>query len=168
MDKIINSTLNTLEKSKVLLQHLTNDQLSDHSVPPYFSSIGSHIRHILDFYKCILNESACEVDLTKRERNLQVEVNCDVALEYLESIRKSLVNINSDETRPIKVIDDLGCGQIKLDYTFGALMSQANSHTIHHYAIINYILEGIGISIQDSRFGFNPTTPVINRRINKV
>ena len=39
------------------------------------------------------------------------------------------------------VTDDLGMGKIEMTYTLGSLFSQANSHTIHHYAIINYIME---------------------------
>jgi hypothetical protein len=41
----------------------------------------------------------------------------------------------------------------------GALFAQANSHTIHHYAIINYIFEKLGIVLNDEDFGYNPTTP---------
>ena len=66
------------------------------------------------------------------------------------------LNYNFDED--IYVIDDLGHGKIKIKYTIGALFAQANSHTIHHYAIINYNLDALNISIEDSDFGYNPTT----------
>jgi len=46
-----------------------------------------------------------------------------------------------------------------LKYTFIALLAQANSHTIHHYAIINYILDRLHIEMKDDSFGYNPTTP---------
>jgi hypothetical protein len=59
----------------------------------------------------------------------------------------------------VLVIDDLGLGKTEIPYTYGALLAQANSHTIHHYAIINYIFDGLGIMINDSEFGYNPTTP---------
>ena len=54
MNVIIQSTLKTLQKSQVLLDNLSNNQLCDVTVSPYYSSIGTHIRHILDFYQCIL------------------------------------------------------------------------------------------------------------------
>ena len=50
MNLIIASTLKTLQKTNSLLFNLTDEQLSDASVSPYYSSIGSHLRHILDFY----------------------------------------------------------------------------------------------------------------------
>ena len=57
------------------------------------------------------------------------------------------------------VSDDLGLGKIEMTYTLAAAFSQANSHTIHHYAIINYILDGLHINIGDPELGYNPTTP---------
>ncbi len=53
----------------------------------------------------------------------------------------------------------LGLGKIEMTYTYDALFSQANSHTIHHYAIINYILDGLKIAFDDADFGYNSTTP---------
>ena len=61
--------------------------------------------------------------------------------------------------KEILVIDDLGLGTLGLPYTYAALLSQANSHTIHHYAIISYIVDRLGVTINDSNFGYNPTTP---------
>lgn len=65
MNIIIQSTLKTLQKIQTLLDHISNSQLCDTSVPPYHSSIGSHIRHILDFYDCVFNaDSQNKIDLT--------------------------------------------------------------------------------------------------------
>jgi hypothetical protein len=64
MNVIIESSLQTLKKSKTLLDNLTDNLLSDSSVSPYYSSVGTHIRHILDFYDCIFNiNSNNEIDL---------------------------------------------------------------------------------------------------------
>ncbi|AXP79130.1 hypothetical protein CJ739_24 [Mariniflexile rhizosphaerae] len=160
MNVIIESSLQTLKKSKILLDSLTDNLLSDSSVSPYHSSIGSHIRHILDFYDCIFNiNSNNEIDLTARRRHRAVELECSCAIQYLDSIIDKLTNFEFDMTDSILVTDDLGLGKVEMVYSYGALFSQANSHTIHHYAIINYILEGLNISIKDSDFGYNPTTP---------
>lgn len=160
MNIIIKSSLQTLKKSKTLLDNLTDNILSNSSVSPYHSSIGSHIRHILDFYDCIFNINFNnEIDLTARSRNRAVELECSCAIQYLDSIIDKLMNFEFDMTDSILVTDDLGLGKVEMVYSYGALFSQANSHTIHHYAIINYILEGLNISIKDSDFGYNPTTP---------
>ncbi len=61
----------------------------------------------------------------------------------------------------IIVIDDLGMGKVEIKYTFASLLAQANSHTIHHYAIINYILNGLNIELKMNNLDYNPTTPKI-------
>ena len=162
MHIIIQSTLKTLQKSKSLLENLQDEILCNTTVGPYHSSIGTHIRHILDFYDCIFSLDNNTIDLTARSRNKAVESKCSNALSYLNSIVEELSSIDFNMNNSVNVIDDLGVGKIEMKYTFGAVFSQANSHTIHHYAIINYILEGLNISISDSEFGYNPTTPRSN------
>ncbi|MBJ6368982.1 hypothetical protein [Snuella sedimenti] len=160
MNEIIGSTLKTLQKSKYLLERLTDSQLCDTSIAPYYSSIGTHLRHILDFYDCILNiNTDHKIDLTARRRNKAVESSCDTAQEYLNAIVDAIKVADFNMDGNVRVLDDLGLGIIEITYTYGALFSQANSHTIHHYAIINYILKGLNIAFKDSDFGYNPTTP---------
>ena len=160
MNIIIQSTLKTLQKSQVLLDNLSNMQLCDASVSPYYSSIGTHIRHILDFYDCIFNtDIENRIDLTARSRNKDVESDCGCAQDYLNLIIGRLSSAIFDINEAVIVVDDLGLGKTEIPYTYGALLSQANSHTIHHYAIINYIFDSLGITINDTEFGYNPTTP---------
>lgn len=156
---IIQSNLKTLQKTRLLLSNLSNDQLCDNSVSPYYSSLGCHIRHILDFYDCVLDVSDRRVDLTARKRNQRVECDCGSASEYLEAVMNRLNNLSLTPGENIIVIDDLGLGKTEINYTMGALLAQANSHAIHHYAIINYILDNLGIKMNDDEFGYNPTTP---------
>ncbi|MGB5419462.1 hypothetical protein [Algibacter sp.] len=160
MNIIIQSSLKTLQKSQVLLNQLSNIQLCDASVPPYHSSIGTHLRHILDFYDCIFNLDADNrIDLTARSRNKAIESDCGCAQDYLNVIIEKLNSASFSMNDSVLVIDDLGLGKIQIPYTYGALFAQANSHTIHHYAIINYIFDSLGIVINDDEFGYNPTTP---------
>jgi hypothetical protein len=159
MHILVKSTLHTLQNTNVLLTTLSNATLGNTSIAPYHSSIGSHVRHILDFYDCILVEGST-IDLTARKRQLEVETNCDAALRYLKTLQEKLIKLDAKMlNKPVLVTDDLGLGKIEIAYTFSALLAQANSHAIHHYAIINYILHGLQIAVEDSRFGYNPTTP---------
>ncbi|WP_191860090.1 hypothetical protein [Hanstruepera ponticola] len=159
MNTIIQANLNTLQKVFFLLSNLSDQILSDDSIPPYYSSVGSHIRHVLDFYDCILKSDQI-FDLTARCRDLEVETNCESALKYLSILEERLLSLGDlDLKKEVTVLDDLGVGKEKINYTYSALLAQANSHAIHHYAIINYILDGLKITINDINFGYNPTTP---------
>lgn len=160
MNIIIQSTLKTLQKAQSLLNNLTDKQLCDSSVIPYNSSVGSHLRHILDFYDCIFNYNTdLKIDLTARSRNKEVEQQCCSARNYLNTIIEKLETFDLNMNTEVVVIDNLGMGNTEITYSYSALLAQANSHTIHHYAIINYILKGLNISFEDSDFGYNPTTP---------
>ncbi|WP_242132927.1 hypothetical protein [Aestuariivivens marinum] len=160
MNIIIQSTLKTLQKSKYLLLNLDDATLDNKSISPYYSSIGGHVRHILDFYDCILNSNeGHKVDLTARKRSKNVETCCQHAMGYLEHIIVKLENFDRNIEDQVTVNDDLGVGVIEMPYTYAALFAQANSHTIHHYAIISYILDRLNIVINDTDFGYNPTTP---------
>jgi len=168
MNKIVDSSIITISKSKSILSGLTNDQLTNTNIPPYHSCVGTHIRHILDFYQCIFKGlEQKHVDLIDRERDLNIEQDCDCALHNVDSVIEGLQSLISidPETR-IKVVDDLGQGKIEIGYTIGSLLAQANSHTIHHYAIISYILDRLGVVIKDETFGYNPTTPIPNVNLN--
>jgi len=165
MNKIIESSLITLQKAKYLLEILSDEELTNASVSPYYSSIGSHIRHIYDFYDCALDiNDENTVDLTARKRITSIENCCNTASSYFDSIVDRLSNSEIELNKPIVVIDDLGSGKMNIDYTFSALIAQANSHTIHHYAIINYILDRLDIKVSDSDFGYNPTTPKVESK----
>ncbi|MBD0833556.1 DinB family protein [Aestuariibaculum sp. TT11] len=159
MNSLIEPTLKSLKKAEVILFNLTDEQLSNTSIPPYFSSIGKHVRHILDFYDCIFKLRNNKIDLTTRSRNPLVEQHCSDAINYLYELNNKLRNFRVNTNQEIIVVDNLGEGNIEIPYTIGALLAQANSHTIHHYAIINYILNGMKISINDLEFGYNATTP---------
>lgn len=160
MNDIQLAAYSTLNKAKILLLRLENKDICNESVPPYYSSIGCHIRHILDFYKCIFDGfDIGKVDLTNRDRNMTVEQDCICALDYLDDILKRIKLFQNNAQEIISVEDDLGQGKIKIQYTAGALLAQANSHTIHHYAIISYILDQLGICMEDENFGYNPTSP---------
>jgi len=162
MNIIKESSLNTLQKADLLLNKLSNADLCNASVPPYHSSIGSHVRHILDFYDCIFNlNEENKIDLTARCRNTEVETQCHSAIKYLNKTIETLKSSDFNPEAKVIVIDDLGLGKTEITYTFGALLSQANSHTIHHYAIINYILDRLKIQFEDGDFGYNPTTPKV-------
>ncbi|WP_223033208.1 hypothetical protein [Hanstruepera marina] len=166
MNTLIKANLKTLQKASFLLSNLSNTILTDKSISPYYSSVGSHIRHVLDFYDCILKPIQV-FDLTARCRNIDVESNCEAALTYLEVLKNKLKNLeNVDLKKEVVVLDDLGIGKVEIVYTYSALLAQANSHAIHHYAIINYILDGMKITINDADFGYNPTTPKQSVNLN--
>ncbi len=156
-----------LQRGINLLNSINDYQYSDVSIAPYYSSIGSHMRHILDVFDCIFDglESG-KIDLTARKRNKLAESKTAFGIAYFEKTIDFLNKIKDiDFDQMVKVTDDLGLGEITANYTLSSALIQAHSHAIHHFASIGYIISQLGIELPDNDFGFNPTTPK-NKELN--
>lgn len=145
-----------------LLNSISDEHYSDTSVAPYHSSIGCHMRHVLDVFSCVFNGLENKfVDFSVRERNECAEKETSVGIEYFKTVILQLKKIKKEDfNTPIKVSEDLGLGNETANYTIGAVLMQAQSHAIHHYATIGYLIYQLGIKLPDAGFGYNPTTPI--------
>ncbi|OSY87723.1 hypothetical protein WH52_09850 [Tenacibaculum holothuriorum] len=144
-----------------LLNSISDEEYSNNTIPPYYSSIGCNMRHILDVFSCIFNglESG-RVDFSDRERNTLAEQETRAGIVYFEKVLNQLYKLNPDDfDKIISVTDDLGTGKVTASYTVGSALIQAHSHAIHHYASIGFIINQLGIELPDADFGYNPTTP---------
>ncbi len=151
-----------LERGIILLSSITDEQYSSTSIAPYHSSLGRHMRHILDIFDCAFEglETNTTVDLSARKRNESVELKTEEGIRYFNKIIIKLNGLkSSDFNQLISVSDDLGTGVVVQEYTLGGLLIQAHSHAIHHFASLGYVICQLGIEIPDEDFGFNPTTP---------
>jgi len=150
-----------LKRGIKLLNSITDVQYSDTTMEPYHSSIGGHMRHILDVFDCIFcGLESKEVDLSARKRNELAEQKITFGLTYFEETLQQLNTLkDSDFNQMVEVTDDLGLGRITTNYTLASALIQAHSHAIHHFASIGYIISKLGIELPDADFGYNPTTP---------
>lgn len=158
---LISAIIQNLERGKKLVWNIEQDQYTDNGVAPYYSSIGIHMRHVLDIFDCIFDGLHVKsIDLTKRKRNEVIEQERLEGLRYYDMIIGKLQKLGSEDLDlEIEVSDDLGKGMVKAKYTLAAVLIQAHSHAIHHFASIGYIIHQLGISLPDEDFGYNPTTP---------
>ncbi len=166
MKRLIISSINhNLNNAIALLKVIDSITYCDASLGPYYSSIGSHIRHTLDFFDCIISGlDSNDIDLTARKRDEILSSDKEAAILHiykLQEILLSYVDVNTDYL--IHVTDDMGQGKVTVSYTLESILAHANSHTVHHYATIGYILDHLGIEVKIPGFGYNPTTP-INKR----
>ena len=158
---MIDAIEKNLQRGIKLLNTISDEQYSDCSVPPYYSSIGNNMRHILDVFSCIFKGiDNGVIDFSNRERNELAQMKTDAGITYFRQIIDQLKLVNPEDfDKIVKVTDDLGTGKITTNYTLSSALVQAHSHTIHHYASIGLIIEKLGIELPDADFGYNPTTP---------
>ena len=150
-----------LKRGVNLLSNISDNEYSNSSIAPYYSSIGCHIRHVLDVFSCVLSGFEIgSIDLTIRERNELAEQKTNIGIGYFNEVIEQITAMSkSDLKAEITISDDLGSGKITVKSTLEAALMQAQSHAIHHYASIGYLIYQLGIELPDEDFGFNPTTP---------
>ena len=150
-----------LERGIQLLNSITDNQYSNSTIPPYFSSIGCNMRHVLDAFTSIINgfESG-HVNFSDRKRNtICEEKTAEGILYFKETIKKLHEFKNEDFAKIIAVTDNLGNGEVTINYTLENALAYAHSHAIHHFASIGFLIKQLEIELQDADFGYNPTTP---------
>ncbi|APZ48126.1 hypothetical protein BW723_10675 [Polaribacter reichenbachii] len=150
-----------LQRGIKLLTTISDDEYANNTIPPYFSSIGCHVRHILDVFSCVLNGfDDKKIDLTLRERNEYIELKTASGIAYFELILQKIKLLSNDDLQTEVIItDDLGKGKVSSKSTLGAVLMQTQSHAIHHFASVGYIVNQLNIELPDSDFGYNPSTP---------
>lgn len=158
---MIEAIENNLFRGVKLLKLISDSDYSNTTIAPYYSSIGGHMRHILDVFDCIFKGLlSSDINLINRKRNELAEQYTVNGIEYFESTLTNLQNLKTEDfNRIVKVTDDLGLGLVSANYTLGAILIQAHSHAIHHFASVGYVISQLGIELPDNDFGFNPTTP---------
>ena len=103
------------------------------------STLGQHVRHIVDFYHCLLRgiEEGC-IDYSDRERNPLVERDPEEALRFLDEICRRMERLS--ENQPVEVRADFsadrGEERPRLQSTVGRELLFAYDHAVHHLAII--------------------------------
>ncbi len=122
-------------------------------------SIGKHVRHILEFYKCLVmanknNEVIC---YDNRERNLLIEQNVRFAIDIIAEIIDDISSIEQNKRMLLKSIYNQT--EFNTETTLLRELTYNIEHTVHHLAIIR-----IGITAEctyikiDKMFGYADST----------
>lgn len=132
-------------------------------LPPHFpSSIGSHMRHIVDHFLALMNGySAGHVNYNVRHRHNDVEQFPNAAIEKFEEISLWLNSLPEEILdHPLKVSTEVDISRTHTTSCMSTLERElvfASSHAIHHYALIRIIC-----SLQNKEvpefFGYAPAT----------
>ncbi len=161
--RLIQVNLNWLAQARALLSGM-RDSTYTHApkgLEPH--RVGSHMRHILEFYECFLDGIAgAQVDYDARRRDALIEQNRQVAMARIEAIAESLerwTELRHD--RPVRVrMEDSEAICPEDPYLESSVCRELgvlSSHTIHHFALIAVTLRAQGLPV-DHQFGVAPST----------
>lgn len=130
-------------------------------LPPHFpSSIGTHMRHIVDHFQALVSgHQKGHVNYNVRKRYNDVEQFPEAAIAEFEGISAWLQNIDdADLDKVLLVSTDLGPTHSATSHsTLARELVFVSSHAIHHYALIR-----IMCAMQNKQtpefFGYAPAT----------
>lgn len=123
------------------------------------SSIGKHVRHILEFYECLFNaiDTNSNVCYDDRKRNLLLEENVRYASDYIIGLIDKLNQIDVNKRLLLKAKYEHS--DIIMETSLFRELTYTIEHTVHHLAIIrigvNSELKYIRVS---DNFGYAEST----------
>jgi uncharacterized damage-inducible protein DinB len=160
--QLIDDNLAFLQQARELVQRLSSQTFARSGPSVHGSSVGAHLRHILDHYANLLSGlPAHRIDYDARERDANIEVDREAALRRISEIMERLAALRAAEDEAVTVKMD--CGENTdpdswwVDSTLRRECQFLVSHTVHHFALIRLILAAQGIE-PGPAFGVAPST----------
>lgn len=149
-----------LTEIRSLLDQINTSQYSTPLTLLSGSTIGQHVRHILEFYQCLLKAENGIVNYDQRERNLTLETNIYFAQSQIDNILKSLAEAapTTELTLQGNYTDHEGHSD-SIPTTYQRELAYCLEHSIHHQALIKVGLKELNIeNIINRNFGVAPAT----------
>lgn len=148
-----------LNKIVSLLSHLTTGQYQHQSAYLSQSTIGHHVRHVIEFYSCLLQRTNTEaVNYDERKRDLEIETNRVYAIVKTNEIIAILAQIQSNKPLILKGNFTLSSAlTTSCETNLERELLYCLEHSVHHQALIKVGLLEQQIKVAEN-FGTAPST----------
>jgi uncharacterized damage-inducible protein DinB len=162
--RLVRENNHTLQQAIDLIEQITDDLFCNSESSYFVSSVGKHMRHILDFYECFITGWQEKIDYDARKRAGHLENDRTYCIQKIGITMEGLNNLltvpdNSDITLLVK--NDEGEHSTEKDpfslSTVERELQFLKFHAVHHFAIIAMILRVQGFEIPED-FGFAAST----------
>lgn len=160
MNSLIRANCSVLQQGIDLLNQHDDGSYSKADKTVYGSSLGSHMRHVLDHYRAFLNAiDSGIVDYDDRKRDTIIENSRNAAIAESQALidELSVLEFWEDKQVGVRVAaaaeDSVKVSQSSLARELQFLVS----HTVHHFALIAITSRVLGIQPLDT-FGVAPST----------
>lgn len=144
-----------------LVTSLTDAQYVQKPVGVVESSIGGHLRHVLDHVRSALDSaSASEFTYDVRSRGTVIETSRPEALAEIDGLVARLGSLGHnvvDRPLTLSVLMTSDGAPVRVTSSVGRELAFAMQHTVHHNALIAAMLKTLGVPMPN-RFGYAPAT----------
>ena len=164
-----------LAQLQQVLDKVSPEQYAAHQSDVFDASIGGHVRHVLDHYEnffaavlvaypsdssqlALVSEKPM-INYDSRPRERSVEIDQAVAAQRVARIRETLdhlprTNIDVDIILQIDSAPDSALQHS----TLARELSFLHSHSVHHLAMMSFMLRSLGLEDIPKHFGIAPST----------
>lgn len=123
------------------------------------SSIGQHVRHVIEMYECLLDGyEAGIVNYELRKRQKSLETMKDEAINRIEELINKIGNLEDKSLELELNFDEKSTEFTRLNSNFYRELAYNIEHTIHHMALLRIGLTEIGTGSIHPNFGIASST----------
>jgi uncharacterized damage-inducible protein DinB len=154
LKNIINNVLLELEDALSKISDKSYTQKSQHL---FNATIGQHVRHIIELFQCLQNGYEIGiVNYENRKRDLQIEVDKDLAIALMKEI---VVRLDMQD-KPLVLEAQFGNNDqvVKINSNYLREVAYNLEHTIHHMALIRVGINELTDVSLSPNFGVAPAT----------
>lgn len=156
MDNFIKYHHNVLLEIEKITRQISHDDFIKKLEILSGSSIGQHVRHIVEFYICLFSEKEY-VNYDERERNLLIENSPVYTQEVLENLKSQLLNL--DFNKKVIFKQNINNEEVFLHTSYQRELIYLGEHTIHHFALIKIGITSLCPDFKlDKNFGVADST----------
>lgn len=152
--KLIQAHTKVLGQLINLLNNLSVAQLTYKSNLLYNASIGEHIRHVIEFYKCCLfNSKNGIINYDSRPREKLLEKDPNAAIKSINELLSELNNVKNDK-RSLHLQSQCIQSSQGVPTNLERELVFCLDHCVHHQSIIKIGLKDMGLDkLIDKNFG---------------
>ena len=138
-----------------------DDTLYTRQIDDQTSPIGSHARHIIEFYqaltKVMQSGDLLSLSYDKRERNLMIETSRNAALDAIRSITKTVQEPFENHAMMVTSIINPDLDPVQMPTLLYRELFYVFDHCVHHMALIKMIARACDHTLPAS-FGIAQST----------
>lgn len=158
---VITHCKNDLYALRTLVSKLTQEQYVYVSNCLEGGSLGQHLRHILEFYTCLMKgREDGKINYDMRQRDVRISNNHSFALQRMDEMIQLLSEGVSD--CPLLLEGQFELEETTLVVTPTSLQREliyCLEHSIHHQALMRVVLTEMGlVHLADKHFGIASST----------
>ncbi len=153
---MIKSIVNNLQELSQIIEPVSDHLYTKKSKYLFGSSIGQHVRHILEMYEVLLaGYPSARFSFENRRRNQALEESVQ---EMLFTVERIAAEINKKDKELICVLHDHENNEQELKTTYFRELLYCFEHGIHHQALIKVALTEFEWESIPENFGVAPST----------